>query len=464
MALHPDRLFPTDAATRGIARALYETVADLPIVSPHGHTDPRWWATNEAFSDPATLFVTPDHYVTRMLVSQGVSFEALGIGQGAETDPHAIWRTFASNFHLFAGTPSKLWIEHALENVFGFSERLQSETADAAYERIQAVLQEDRFRPHGLYDRFNIEVIATTDGALDDLQWHRQIRESAWHGRVVPTYRPDAVTDPDQPGFADNLEKLAEVSGMSTVTWAGYLDAHRARRAAFRELGATATDHGHATPRTANMPQNEAASLYERARTGRLGTGEAELFRAQMLTEMARMSAEDGMVMQLHCGSHRNHSRSVLADYGRDRGFDIPVPVSFTEALKPMLDAVGLEPQLRVILFTLDETTYTRELAPLAGAWPSLVLGPPWWFHDSFEGIRRYRQQVTETAGFYNTAGFNDDTRAITSIQARHDVARRTDCAFLAELVTSHRMEEDEAFAIAQDLAAGLARKAYRLG
>jgi glucuronate isomerase len=464
MALHPDRLFPTDAATRGIARALYETVADLPIVSPHGHTDPRWWATNEAFSDPATLFVTPDHYVTRMLVSQGVSFEALGIGQGAETDPRAIWRTFASNFHLFAGTPSKLWIEHALENVFGFSERLQSETADAAYERIQSVLQEDRFRPHGLYDRFNIEVIATTDGALDDLQWHRQIRESAWHGHVVPTYRPDAVTDPDQPGFADNLEKLAEVSGMSTGTWAGYLDAHRARRAAFRELGATATDHGHATPRTADLPQNEAASLYERARTGRLGAGEAELFRAQMLTEMARMSAEDGMVMQLHCGSHRNHSRSVLADYGRDRGFDIPVPVSFTEALKPVLDAVGLEPQLRVILFTLDETTYTRELAPLAGAWPSLVLGPPWWFHDSFEGIRRYRQQVTETAGFYNTAGFNDDTRAITSIQARHDVARRTDCAFLAELVTSHRMEEDEAFAIAQDLAAGLARKAYRLG
>jgi glucuronate isomerase len=464
MALHPDRLFPTDAATRGIARALYETVADLPIVSPHGHTDPRWWATNEAFSDPATLFVTPDHYVTRMLVSQGVSFEALGIGQGAETDPRAIWRTFASNFHLFAGTPSKLWIEHALENVFGFSERLQSDTADAAYECIQSVLQEDRFRPHGLYDRFNIEVIATTDGALDDLQWHRQIRESAWHGRVVPTYRPDAVTDPDQPGFADNLEKLAEVSGMSTGTWAGYLDAHRARRAVFRELGATATDHGHATPRTADLPQNEAASLYDRARTGRLGTGEAELFRAQMLTEMARMSAEDGMVMQLHCGSHRNHSRSVLADYGRDRGFDIPVPVSFTEALKPMLDAVGLEPQLRVILFTLDETTYTRELAPLAGAWPSLVLGPPWWFHDSFEGIRRYRQQVTETAGFYNTAGFNDDTRAITSIQARHDVARRTDCAFLAELVTSHRMQEDEAFAIAQDLAAGLARKAYRLG
>jgi len=462
--LHPDRLFPADPTTRRIARALYETVADLPIVSPHGHTDPRWWATNEAFSDPANLFVTPDHYVTRMLVSQGVPFEALGIGEGGESDPRAIWRTFAENFHLFAGTPSKLWIEHALETVFGVTDRLSTATADAAYDRIAASLPQDGFRPRGLYGRFDIEVIATTDGALDDLAWHRAIRESGWRGRVVPTYRPDAVTDPDLPGFAENLERFAEISGTATRTWAGYLDAHRARRAAFRELGATATDHGHATPRTANLPTSQAASLYERARTGRLAAGEAELFRAQMLTEMARMSAEDGLVMQLHCGSHRNHSRDVLAAYGRDRGFDIPAAVGFTEALKPMLDAVGMEPELRVILFTLDESTYARELAPLAGAWPSLTLGPPWWFHDSFEGIRRYRQQVTETAGFHNTAGFNDDTRAVTSIQARHDVARRTDCAYLADLVTTHRMDEDEAFETARLLAGELARKAYRLG
>lgn len=462
--LHPDRLFPADATTRRIARALYETVADLPIVSPHGHTDPRWWATNEAFSDPATLFVTPDHYVTRMLVSQGVPFEALGIGAGAETDPRAIWRIFAAHFHLFAGTPSRLWIEHALETVFGVTERLSAVTADDAYDRIAASLPQDGFRPHGLYERFNIEVIATTDGALDDLAWHRAIRDSGWTGRVVPTYRPDAVTDPDLPGFAENLEKFAQIAGIDIQRWDGYLDAHRARRAAFRELGATATDHGHATPRTADLPKSEAASLYERARSSRLAAGEAELFRAQMLTEMARMSAEDGLVMQLHCGSHRNHSRDVLATYGRDRGFDIPAPVSFTEALKPMLDAVGMAPKLRVILFTLDESTYARELAPLAGAWPSLMLGPPWWFHDSYQGIRRYRQQVTETAGFHNTAGFNDDTRAVTSIEARHDVARRTDCAYLAELVTTHRMDEDEAFETARLLAGELARKAYRLG
>lgn len=463
MPLHPDRLLPADPATRQVARDLFAEVENLPIVSPHGHTEPRWWATNEAFPDPATLFVTPDHYVTRMLVSQGISFEAIGIGDGAQTDPRAIWKMFASSFHLFQGTPSRLWIEHSLETLFGVTDRLSFATADAAYDRIAACLPNDGFKPHGLYERFNISVIATTDGALDDLSWHRKIRASGWNGRVVPTYRPDVVTDPDVPGFAGNLEEFASVSGIGTITWRGYLDAHRARRAAFRELGATATDHGHATPRTADLPESEAASLYERARTGKLRAGEAELFRAQMLTEMARMSAEDGLVMQLHSGSHRNHSRDVFTDYGRDRGFDIPVPVSFTEALKPLLDAVGLHPDFRLILFTLDEAVYSRELAPLAGAWPSLLLGPPWWFHDSFEGISRYRRSVTETAGFYNTAGFNDDTRAVTSIQARHDVARRTDCAYLADLVVTHRLDEHEALDMAKRLAGDLAAKAYRL-
>ncbi|WP_157014258.1 glucuronate isomerase [Mesorhizobium xinjiangense] len=463
MPLHPDRLFPADPATRNIARRLFEAVSSLPIVSPHGHTDPRWWGANERFTDPASLIVTPDHYVTRMLVSQGVSFEALGIGEAAERDPRRIWRSFAENFDHFRATPSRLWIEHSLETVFGVTQRLSADTADEIYDAVAAQLATDACRPRSLYERFNIAVIATTDSPLDDLRWHRELCRSDWTGRVVPTYRPDAVTDPDLPDFQDNLERLAAISGIATTTWDGYLDAHRARRAAFRELGATATDHGHATPRTADLPRSEAASLYGRACAGRLGEGEAELFRAQMLTEMARMSAEDGMVMQLHPGSHRNHSNDVFNAYGRDRGFDIPVPVSFTEALGPLLNAVGMEPKFRLILFTLDESTYARELAPLAGAWPSLLLGPPWWFHDSFEGITRYRQSVTETAGFYNTAGFNDDTRAITSIGARHDVARRTDCAFLAGLVATHRLQEDEAFEVAKMLAGELALRAYRL-
>lgn len=463
MLLHPDRLFASDQSARRIARELFAQIENLPIISPHGHTDPSWWGGNVAFADPASLFVTPDHYVTRMLTSQGVPFQAMGIGEEAQTDPREIWRVFASHFYLFRATPSRLWIEHSLQDVFSITQRLSSETADDIYDAIADCLTRPEFFPRAIYDRFGMEVIATTDGPFDDLAWHRRMRESDWHGRVLPTYRPDAVTDPDQPGFAGNLERFAQVTGIDLSTWAGYLDAHRTRRAFFRDHGATATDHGHPTPLTADLPENEAALLYERARSGRLAKNEAELFRAQMLTEMARMSAEDGMVMQLHSGSLRNHSMDVFTRFGRDRGFDIPFAVSFTEALQPLLNAVGHEEKFRLILFTLDEATYSRELAPLAGAWPSLLLGPPWWFHDSFEGIRRYRQSVTETAGFYNTAGFNDDTRAILSIKARHDVARRTDCAFLAELVTTHRLDEDEAHEIARLLAGDMARRAYKL-
>ncbi|NKB79637.1 glucuronate isomerase [Ochrobactrum daejeonense] len=456
MLLHPDRLFPADPATRSIARDLYRGIADAPIVSPHGHTDPRWWGENPAFANPAELFVIPDHYVVRMLISQGVSYEELGIGKGAQTDARAIWRSFAAQYHLFRGTPSRLWLDHALSEVFGLSERLSAANADAHYDAIAEKLADPAYRPRALYERFGIEVIATTDSALDDLRWHRLARESGWKGRVVPTYRPDAVIDPDSEGFSRNLDRLAEISGCDTGRWQGYLDAHRDRRAFFRSMGATATDHGHPTPQTADLPGPEAARLFDRIRSGKATPAEAELFRAQMLTEMARMSVEDGLVMQLHPGVSRSHSPTVLARYGRDNGFDMPVQVDFTAALKPLLDAVGMDPRLRLILFTLDETTYSRELAPLAGAYPSLRLGPPWWFNDSFEGIRRFREQATETAGFMNTVGFNDDTRALCSIPARHDVSRRADSAFLAELVTSHRLDEDEAHELAILLAGAL--------
>jgi glucuronate isomerase len=463
MVLHPDRLFPADPATRAIARDLFGAVEHLPIVSPHGHTDPRWWGENPGFSDPAALFVIPDHYVCRMLVSQGVPFAALGIGEGAETDPRTIWRSFASHYHLFRGTPSRLWIDHALETVFGVTKRLSAETADASFDAIAARLEDAAYRPRALYDRFGIEVIATTDSALDDLRWHKAARASGWGGRIVPTYRPDAVTDPDFEGFRGNVEALGALTGCDIGRWEGYLAAHRVRRAFFREMGATATDHGHPTPQTADLPAVEVRALYQTVLAGTATPDQRETFRAQMLTEFARMSVEDGLVMQLHPGSVRNHSPLVHARYGRDRGFDIPQPVSFTQALRPLLDAVGMDLRLTLILFTLDETTYSRELAPLAGAYPSLRLGPPWWFHDSFEGIRRFRQMATETAGFMNTAGFNDDTRALCSIPARHDLSRRTDCAFLAELVTSHRLDEEEAHDIAPLLANGLARAAYRL-
>lgn len=463
MLLHPDRLLPADPETRALARRLFAEVAHLPIVSPHGHTDPRWWGENPGFANPAELFVTPDHYVVRMLVSQGVSYEALGIGAGRETDPRAIWRCFAEHYHLFRGTPSRLWTDHALSEVFGLHERLSPANTDRHYDAISERLAEPAYRPRALFERFGIEVIATTDSALDELAWHKAARASGWGGRVVPTYRPDSVVDPDFEGFRANVERFGELADCDIGTWQGYLEAHRRRRAFFRAMGATATDHGHPTPQTADLPEAEISALYQRVLGGRAEAGEAELFRAQMLTEMARMSAEDGLVMQLHTGSYRNHSAGVFRAYGRDRGFDIPQPVSFTAALKPLLDAVGMDPRLRLILFTLDESVYSRELAPLAGAYPSLLLGPPWWFHDSFEGIRRYRESVTETAGFMNTAGFNDDTRALCSIPARHDVSRRVDSAFLAGLVTTHRLDEDEAREITLLLAGGLARSAYRL-
>ncbi len=464
--LHPDRLFPAEPGTRRIAREIFERIETAPIVSPHGHTDPAWFALNEPFPDPAQLFVVPDHYIFRMLVSQGVSLDALGVprvdGSRAETDGRAIWRLFAAHYHLFRATPTRLWIDHSFATLFDIGERLSPDNADRLYDQIAERLASPEYRPRALFERFNIACLATTDAALDPLDHHAAIRASGWGGRVIPTYRPDALVDPDFAGFAQNVAKLGEITGEDTATWAGYLAAHRQRRAHFRTMGATATDHGHPTARTADLPQAEAEALFARVLNGATPE-EAELFRAQMLTELARMSAEDGMAMQIHAGSMRNHSPAVLVSHGRDKGFDIPQPTNYVHALKPMLDAVGMDPRLKVILFTLDETVYSRELAPLAGVYPSLTLGPPWWFFDSAEGMMRFRQQAIETAGLHNTAGFNDDTRAFCSIPSRHDVARRVDAAWLATLVADHRIELDEAHEMAAALTLGLVQKAYRL-
>ncbi len=465
--LDPDRLFPVEAKTRDIARTLYESVRDLPIVSPHGHTDPRWFAENERFPDPAQLFVVPDHYVTRMLISQGLSMADLGIvsvdGISVESDPCAIWQRFAENYYLFRGTPSAMWLDYSFENLFGIETPLSGVTADDAYRKIDAALALPDYRPRALFERFGIEVIATTEGPLDDLRWHKMIGESGWSGRVITAYRPDAVVDPEFEGFADNIRRLGEVTGCNTATYGGYLEAHRNRRAYFKSFGATSSDHGHATARTENLDRDQVEALYAKAISGTCTPEEADIFRGHMLTEMARMSLDDGLVLQIHPGSRRNHSDSVMAKYGRDKGFDIPGPTDYVAALKPLLNAVGMEKDLTIIVFTLDETAYSRELAPLAGAYPALRLGPPWWFFDSFEGIKRFREATTETCGFYNTVGFNDDTRAFCSIPARHDVARRSDCAYLATLVATGRLREEEAFEVAYDLTYRLVKQAYRL-
>jgi glucuronate isomerase len=466
LTLHPDRLFPADPETRAIARSLYALVKDLPILSPHGHTDPEWFATDAPFTDPASLLIVPDHYVFRMLYSQGVPLEALGIptvdGSATEQDPRAIWALFAQNYHLLRGTPSRMWLDWVFAEVFGLDVILEPATADHYYDTIDAALKTDAFRPRALFERFGIEAIATTESPLDSLDHHRAIRQSGWSGRVVTAYRPDSVVDPEAEGFAANVQAFCASAGEHAGSWQGYLAAHHFHRARFREAGATSTDHGHPSAATANLAPDEAAALYARVMAG-ADAATAELFRAQMLTEMARMSLDDGMVMQLHPGVHRSHNPAVLARFGRDKGADIPLPGEFVRALAPLLEAYGNDPRLTLILFTLDEDVYSRELAPLAGHYPALKLGPPWWFHDSPEGMRRFRERTTETAGFYNTVGFNDDTRAFLSIPARHDVARRMDCAWLAQLVAEHRLPEDEAHEVARALAYDLAKAAYRL-
>jgi len=469
LELHPDRLFPAEPATRRLARALYDTVRALPIVSPHGHTDPQWYADNAPFTDPSALFIVPDHYVFRMLYSQGIPLEALGVPRRddrAATPPYdarAIWHLFARHYPLFRGTPTRLWLDHAFHTVFGIDERLTAESADRYFDRIAACLRDDAFRPRALFERFDIEVIATTESPLDPLAHHRKIRESGWGGRVVTAYRPDPVVDPQFEGFAANVAQFGEITGENASTWSGYLAAHRARRAYFKSMGATSTDHGHPTARSENLDAGQCQRLLDRALAGTIDVGEAELFRAQMLTEMARMSVDDGLVMQIHPGAFRNHNPQVFARFGRDKGADIPMRTDYVHALKPLLDSVGNERELTVILFTLDETTYARELAPLAGHYPALKLGPPWWFHDSFQGMLRFLEQATETAGFANTAGFNDDTRAFMSIPARHDVWRRVVCRFLATAAVEHRLGEDEAMELAPALARDLAKTAYRL-
>ena len=463
MLIHPDRLFPAEPATRKIARMLYEHVRTLPILSPHGHTQAAWFARNEPFPDPAKLLVQPDHYIFRMLYSQGIPLEDLGIGQPELKNPRRVWRVFATHYYLFRGTPTRMWLDFAFQELFGLKQRLSEENADLYFDTISEKLRTPEFLPRALYQRFNLEVLATTDSPLDSLAEHRAIRESDWKARILPTFRPDPVVDPAFEGFAENLAKLGEKTGEDTSTWTGYLNALRLTRLRFRELGCTATDHGHPTVRTANLPTAEAAALFGRLIGGSTDAQQHELFRAQMLTEMARMSLEDGLVMQIHPGSARNHNRKLYEQYGRDVGADIPMATNYVDALRPLLDQFGNESDLTIILFTLDESAYSRELAPLAGHYPCLRLGPPWWFHDSPEGMMRFREHTTETAGFYNTVGFNDDTRAFLSIPARHDMARRMDCAFLAKLVAEHRLEEDEALEVAQDLAYRLVKRAYRL-
>lgn len=467
--LPEDRYFGPDPRQKEIAQHLYDLVANLPLVCPHGHVDPRMFADPDySFGSPTELLLIPDHYIFRMLYSQGIPLEKLGIprrdgGQVAQ-DHRQIWQIFAENFYLFRGTPTGLWLTHELHDVFGVEDKLTGESGQNIYDQIAARLDRPEFRPRRLFEQFNIEVLCTTDAATDPLDHHRTIRQSGWKGRILPTFRPDGVVNIDTPNWSKNIEALSQVSGIEVNSYKTFIRALENRRAYFKQMGATATDHAAVTPYTGALSEQEANGIFRRALQGEATADDATRFTGHMLMEMARMSIEDGLVMQLHPGSHRNHNPVIFDRFGPDKGADIPIPVEFTRNLHPLLTQYGNDTRLTLILFTLDETTYSRELAPLAGHYPAVKLGPPWWFYDSLEGMIRYRQQVVETAGLYNTVGFNDDTRAYPSIPARHDLWRRVDANWLAGLVTRGIVDMADAEEMIHDSAYRLAKQAYKLG
>jgi len=465
--LNPDRFFDPDENVRIIARELYVKVKDLPIVSPHGHVDPKMLAENTPFPDPTELILIPDHYIFRMLYSQGIALESLGVrtidGTAVETDHRKIWQIFGDNFYLFAGTPTGVWISHEFSEVFGINEKLNASNALAIYDTIQDKLKSPEFLPRTMFERFNIEVLSTTDGASDSLEHHIKLRESGWHGKVIPAFRPDAAVNILMPGWKKEIEKLERASKIQISTFADFKKALENRREFFKSMGATSTDQGVVSPYTHKLSESEVESIFQRALKGTATNEDANLFTAHMLMEMARMSAEDGLVMQIHPGSFRNHNDFIFNRFGLDKGCDIPVQTEYTHNLHELLNTYGNDTRFKLIVFTLDETNYSRELAPLAGHYPAMKLGPAWWFHDSIEGMTRYRHMVTETAGIYNTVGFNDDTRAFPSIPARHDVSRRVDSNFLAGQVARHIIDMDTAFELGQALAYKLVKKAYNL-
>lgn len=467
LELHPDRFFDPDPGIRRYSSEIYQAVKDLPIVSPHGHVDQRIFSENKPFPNPTELFIIPDHYVFRMLYSQGIKLEALGIpsidGSQVEKDPKKIWQRFAENYYLFNGTPSGVWLNYEFNVVFGIKEKLDKNNALKIYDEINEKISSAEFLPRALYEKFNIEVLSTTDAATDTLEHHKKIKDSGWKGRIIPCFRPDGVTDLMNKDWQKNIRMLGSITGQEIDSFSRYIKALENRRRFFLEMGATASDHGVYMPYTHELSETEAEAIFQKALHGKATQQEADLFTANMLMEMARMSTEDGIVMQIHPGCFRSHNRSLFERFGSDKGHDIPVETEYTENLKELLNKYGNNADLTVIVFTLDETTYSRELAPLAGHYPAMKLGPAWWFHDSIQGMTRFRQMVTETAGFYNTVGFNDDTRAFVSIPARHDVARRIDSNFLGELVAKHMINIDEAVLIAHDLTYNLVKKAYKL-
>ena len=466
LRLHPDRLLPSEPGLRSTARQLYESVKDLPIISPHGHVPARWLADDTPFHDPTSLLITPDHYVNRLLHAHGVELSALGVGQGALTEEasRTAFRILCSHWSAYRGTPVRFWLDAQLAEIFGVTERPSTETADRIYDQIAGGLASPEFKPRALHEKFKIQVLATTDDPCDDLAAHQFLRDDeTWHGRVVPTFRPDKYLEPASPTWNADVDRLAEVAGVDTGDYAGYVTAMENRRQYFKDNGAVSADHSHFDAHTDTLEVAEAERIYDQARRGEVSEVEATALRRHLVSEMARMACDDGLVMTLHPGVRRNHHLATFERYGPDVGTDIPVQMEFTDALRPMLNRYGTHPNFQLVVFTLDETVFSREIGPLAGFYPSVFAGVPWWFIDAPEAIRRYRAAITESAGFAKTSGFIDDTRAFCSIPARHDMSRRLDAGFVAQLVAEHRLGEDEAIEVMHDLVVTNPRRAFKL-
>jgi len=465
--LNEDRFFEPDPQTRSIARELYNQIKNMPIISPHGHVDPKILSDNRNFSNPAELLIIPDHYIFRMLYSQGIKLENLGIptidGHHVEQNPRKIWKIFCDNYYLFSGTPTKMWLSYVFKEVFNITVHPDEHNAMQLYDHIQQLLSEERFKPQSIFDRFNIETLCTTESADDPLIYHKKIKESNWAGNVITAFRPDSVMNIDASDWKNEIKKLSKASGIDINSYKSFIAALEDRRLFFKEIGATSTDQGVETPYTGRISDNEANQLFQRALKGKSNKADQTIFIGHMLMEMARMSLEDGLVMQIHAGSRRNHNEFIFKKFGPDKGADIPLKTEYTNNLHSLLNEFGNSTDFSLIVFTLDESAYSRELAPLSGHYPSMKLGPPWWFHDSIEGMKRFRKKATETAGIYNTVGFNDDTRVFLSIPARHDLCRRIDSNFLAEQVARHIIDIDEATKISMDLAYNLVKKSYKI-
>ena len=464
MTHNRNALLPADERLRELARDLYEDVADAPIISPHGHVDPALLLRDEPFPDPAELLLTRDHYITRLLFASGASFADFGRDpQQASAPARGLARARLELAPLRRHRERILARVRARDAVPRARTNCRRRTPMRYTTASWPCSTSREFRPRALFTQFGIEVLATTDDPLDDLEVHRLLAgEPGAHRSRAADLPPRRLPRPRRCGLLGSRADSARDhrTGRDIRRLPRALED---RRAHFVSRGAVSADHGVYEPFTAELSSADAERLFRGAREGVLDPDAQRLFRGHMLFQMARMSVDDGLVMTVHPGVRRNHHTALFDRFGPDAGHDIPVRVEYTENLRPLLNAFGTAPGFHLVLFAIDETVYSREVAPLAGFYPSVYIGAPWWFLDAPDAALRFRSAVTETAGFYRSSGFIDDTRAFLSIPARHDMSRRMDASFLARLVAEERVSMPTARRIARDLVDAIPREVFKL-